>query len=154
MKTLIAIAALVATGSVASADGFVCVSHAQDLKVSVFNQTEPEAGTRNAAIMVLSDPRVSLGRKTIAKFSSESLLSNQASTYTADVDLRFANSSRKGELIAGTKLGNIDTLTLDVDFTYAAPVPAGAELDAVLTIERRSGAPIHVQMECERYLKN
>lgn len=154
MKTLIAIAALVATGSVASADGFVCQTAKGDLKVQVFNQTQPEAGTRNAAIMVLSDPRVSLGRKTIAKFHSESLLSNEASSYSADVDLRYVDSNRKGELIAGTKLGFIDTITLDVDFSYASPVAAGTVLDAVLTVAKRDGAVKHVSMECERYLKN
>ncbi len=154
MKTLIIALAALTTASIASADGFVCVSTAQDLKVHVFNHVTPQAGTRNGAVMVLSNPKVSLGRKTIAKFDSEGLLSNEASRYTADVDLRFTDSSRKGELIAGTKLGYIDSMVLDVDFTYAAPVISGTVIDGVLTIAKRNGESTLVNMECERYLKN
>ena len=153
MKTLI-VGLIAAVGSIASADGFICADEAQSLKVQVYNQTAPEAGTRNAAVMVLSNPQISLGRKTIAKFSSESLLTNKASKYTADVDLRFVESNRKGELIGGTKLGFIDTITLDVDFSYAAPVPAGTTVEALVTIAKRNGDVKEIQMECERYLKN
>jgi hypothetical protein len=154
MKTFILTLAFLATGSMALADGFVCQTAAGDLTVRVYNQVQPVAGTRNASIMVLSNPRVALGRKTIAKFSSESLLSNEAAHYAADVDLRYSGSNRKGELIAGTKLGYIDTIALDIDFSYAQPVAAGEVVDGILTIQKRDGSATEVQLECERYLKN
>jgi len=153
-KLIIALAAVLATGTLAHADGFVCATEAQDLKIQVYNQVQPEEGTRNAAIMVISNPRVQLGRKTIAKFHSESLLVNRAALYSADVDLRYVDSNRKGELIAGTKLGFIDTITLAVDFTYAQPVVEGSMADGVLTIVKRDGQVKELAVECERYLKN
>ncbi len=154
MKTLIIALAATLAGSVASADGFVCATEAQDLKVQVYNHVQPEHGTRNAAKMVLSNPQLALGRKTIAAFSSASLLDNHATVYTADVDLRFSESSRKGELIAGTKLGFIDTITLAVDFSYTRPMIEGATTEGILTIVKRNGDVKEVAVECERYLKN
>lgn len=153
MKNAIAlVAALIATP--AFADGFVCESQSKGLKVKVYNQTQPELGTRNAAIMVLSDMNVQAGRKTIATFkSTDSVLENDGALYTANVDLRFSESSRKGELIAGTKLGELDQVKLDVAFSYAEPVQEGEELYGKVTLIKRDSTKSSFAVLCTRYLK-
>lgn len=154
MKKIVLIAGLVLGMNNASASGFVCETLAQDLNVKVYNHTQASEGTRNGAIMILSDPTVSYGRKTIAKFKSSSLLTGSASEYTAYVDLRYVDSSRKGENIGGTKLGQLDEIILNVDFSYAETLAAGDEVSGVLTLVKRNGDEITHDMSCVRYLKN
>lgn len=147
------LAALLSTGA-AHADGFICKS-ADGLNVKVFNKTDAAEGTRNGAIMVLSDANISSGSKTIATFPADNtLLSQVGASYNAHVDLRYVESSRKGELIGGTKLGQLRDIALDVDFNYGQPVPAGKKLAAELTLMKRNGAEIAIEMTCKRYLKN
>src|SRR4051812_11764687 len=103
MKKLVMMMALV-LGSAAHADGFVCENLAENLKIRVFNKTNPEQGVRNAAIMIVSDPSVLAGNKTTATFEADnSVLTNDAAVYTAMVDLRRSGSDLKGRNLAGTK---------------------------------------------------
>lgn len=154
MKKLIAIAAML-MGSQAFADGFVCYTTETDLKVQIYNHVSPEDGTRNGAIMVLSNPNYQRGNRTIAKFTdTKSTLANSGATYVADVDLRVSESSRQGELISGTKLGQLDTIIMDVDFSYSKPVAHGDEMGGTLTLVKRDGTRIVRNLSCERYLKN
>jgi hypothetical protein len=154
MKALVlSIALATATASSALADGFVCKN--EDLAVKVYNNTEAKVGTRTAAVMVISDRNVAYGRKTIARFTDmNGRISQKGASYLADVDLRYSNSSRKGELIGGTKLGELHTIQLDVDFSYANPIPAGELVSGALTLNKRNGDTITLDLECERYLKN
>ena len=153
MKNLIAIATL-GLSTLTFADGFVCQTLEKDLSIKVYNQTHASAGTKNAAVMVISDNKVSFGRKTIAKFNAPKTLTNQGAAYVAKVDLRFTDSSRKGENIGGTKLGYIKTISLDVDFNYGAPLQKGETTPAVLRINKRNGDLIVLDADCSRYLKN
>jgi hypothetical protein len=161
MKKIFAIAMMMtvsAMAAVAQADGFECQtqdSAARALTVKVYDNTTAEAGTRNAAVLVLSDPAVAAGRKTIARFTDvNSTLANSGATYVANVDLRFNDSGRKGELIGGTKLGELDQIVLDVAFSFAAPVEAGDVVPAKLTLIKRNGDEIELDLDCARYLKN
>lgn len=137
----------------AKADGFVCQSDDGSLNLRAFNQTAPVAGTRNAAVLIVSDPTVSFGRKTIARFTAGHTLANAGSTYLANVDLRYNDSGRKGELIGGTKLGELKQIKLNVAFSYALPIPAGQDVDALITLTKRSGEKIALPASCTRYLK-
>ena len=155
MKTLIvAIVALMAT-TAAQADGFNCKTLDGSISVKIFNNTDPSAGTRNAAVMIISDELVSEGRKTIAKFSdTNETLGQSGASYVADVDHRYNDSGRKGELLLGTKIGYIKTIAVDVDFSYSNPVANGKKLAADLTIVKRNGETFVESMSCKRYLKN
>jgi hypothetical protein len=149
----IVFAALVST--TAQADGFVCEGNRDSLIVKVYNHTQPTEGTRNAAVMVVSDPSIQLGNKTIARFSDvNSTLSNKGAFYMADVDLRFNDSGRKGELIGGTKLGQLKHISLDVNFSYGEPINSGETAPAILSLIKRNGETIDLDMNCSRYLKN
>ena len=146
--------ALMAT-SAAYADGFTCQTTDGNLNIKIYNNTDPAAGTRNAAVMIVSDPLVSAGRKTIAKFSDlNSTLGQSGASYVADVDLRFNDSGRKGELILGTKLGFIKTIAVDLDFNYSQPIADGQSLAGEITIVKRNGESFVEDLICKRYLKN
>ncbi len=154
MKTLLALAMLVVT-SQAQADGFVCSAVNTPLEIKMFNHVSPEDGTRVGAIMVLSDPTVGYGRKTIARFTSANgVLDNKGAVYTANVDLRFTDSNRKGELIAGTKLGELANIEVSVNYLYGNSVPEGTELPGVAWLIKRDGNTIRLELDCVRYLKN
>lgn len=154
MKALVAIALAIFSVN-AQADGFLCETVRGDLKVKVFNNTDAEEGTRVASTLIISDTTVSAGRKTIARFTdANGTLESEGARYVADVDLRFNDSGRAGELISGTKLGELDRIIVGVDFSYAAPVEAGEELSGHLVLVKRNGDRIRRALVCSRYLKN
>ncbi|NUM88763.1 MAG: hypothetical protein HUU37_06135 [Bdellovibrionales bacterium] len=154
MKKLIAVMAIAMTSTAALADGFQCES-ADGLVAKVYNHASPEAGTRNAAVMVLSDSSVGAGRRTIARFTDvNGTLGNSGAVYLARVDHRFNDSGRKGELIAGTKIAFIRDIELRIDFTYGAPMANGDHAPGALTLVKRNGEVTGLEMDCYRYLKN
>ena len=154
VKSLILALAVSLSCSAAIADGFVCSDSERTLEVKVYNYNRPEFGTRNAAVMTLADPRVSEGRKTIAVFrGANGVLTNSASTYISYVDMRVEESSRGGELIAGTKLGYVYSIILAVDFSYNFPVKHGAKMAGELILVKQNGEKIYLSLECSRYLK-
>lgn len=155
MKAIIATLTLLATSQMAQASGYICEAEDGPLKVKIYNHTQPELGTRTAALMVLSDTDVGGGNKTIARFTDvEGNIASKSQTYTAKVDLRFNNSSRAGENILGTKLGQVKTVVVDVYHSYRSPVAHGDEVGAEITLIKRNGEKIVSDMVCTRYLKN
>lgn len=153
MKKLIIALALLSTS--AYADGFKCQTITEDLNIKVFNQVQPELGTRNPAVMVLSNPAVNVGRKAIAVLRAPKTLTTDAGMkYVGRVDLRFKESRRKGELILGTKLGYVKTIELDLDFSYGSPVALDDTVLGTITINKRNGDQIFEEVTCSRYLKN
>jgi hypothetical protein len=152
-KTLLTIAIAMAATS-AHAEGFVCETMDGVLKAQVYHQVQPTKGTKNPAIMILSDNTVQHGRKTIATFEAGQTLDGSAAQYLANVDLRFKNSDRKGEYLLGTRLGELSQVAIDVDFTYSKPVQDGDEVSGVITAVKRNGDTIEADVVCTRYLKN
>ena len=149
------ITAIVFSSSIAMADGFRCLTMDGDLKINVFNSTDLEVGTRTGAVMIVSDPTVQNGRKSIATFkNSDGLLQSEGTHYEAKVDLRYKNSNRKGENIAGTKLGALSEIHLFINHNYSRPINDGEVTTADLVLLKRSGDTILKQMVCSRYLKN
>lgn len=149
----LAVSMLVLGAAQANADGFVCQTADGSVNVKAYNQTIPTKGTRNAAVLVVSDPAINYGNKTIARFTAGHTVVNTGSSYLANVDLRYNDSSRKGELIGGTKLGQLKQIKLDVDFSYAAPIEEGTDLDATITLVKRDGNAVELPAICSRYLK-
>lgn len=155
MKTTFMILGLALASTSAKADGFVCESKRENLVVRVYNHTQPQAGTRNGAVMVLSDSSVNAGNKTIARFSEvNGTLENEGVIYTATVDHRFNDSGRKGELVAGTNIGALKTIVLDLAFNYFYPLAADEYVRGDMVLVKRNGDKIQVALDCERYLKN
>jgi hypothetical protein len=153
MKNLF-IAMIALASPPALADGFVCANQQEQLSVRVFNHNHPSMGTRNTAVMILSDLSVSEGNRLIARFTkANGLFSAAGSVFTSKVDHRYNDSGRKGERLAGTRIGNVARVSLDVDFSYARPLSDGAVVRGGFTIVRRNGPKIQIPMSCRRYLK-
>ncbi len=154
MKSTILALTVILVGTIAHADGFLCMSD-DGLNVKVFNHTSANEGTRSVAKLIVSDENVGYGNKTIATFSAaHSLVASYKQTYVANVDLRFKDSSRKGELIGGTKLGELAQIVLSVDFSYANPLSNDDTVNGTLTLIKRDGEELIEAMNCKRYLKN
>lgn len=132
------------------ADGFVCTSADGILKAKVYNHVSPEQGTRNSSVLILSGEQ-----GTIARFvADESLLENNGASYTAKVDLRYANIVSKGATVGSTVISNLRAIGLDIDFNYAQPVANGADVEGALLLQMRDGSSEMIPMDCQRYLKN
>jgi len=154
MKKLIILLSTILSANMAKADGFECETNAGDLNIKVYNHIMPSIGTRNGAVMVVSDPEVSFGRKTVAVFTSEEgTLYNSGSKYYANVDERF-NNIPKGEYLSGTRIDYLKSIILDVDFTYSTPVAFNSIVDGWVILTRENGSQIKEAVLCERYLKN
>lgn len=150
MKNLLAVVAMIVSQQ-AMADGFTCQTVEGDLNIRLYNQTQPNAGTRSAAVMILSDANVGFGNKTIAKLSAEAAtLSSDGTSYLGVVDLRRLSG---GENIAGTKLQYVKHINVEVDFSYSNPVAHGTVLRGWMTIEKRDGSEFTEKLVCKRYLK-
>lgn len=141
----------------AKADGFTCEGMNTGLIFKMYNHTRAEDGTRNAAIMVISDPSIAYGNKTIVSFlDAKSTLSNKGATYLGKVDLRVIESSRKGENIAGTKLGELKSIKAAVNFNYSSDTPSekGEGFSGKATYAKRNGEILEERLACTRYKKN
>lgn len=156
MKTKLAMLVVgVLSAQVSFADGFRCQAVDGSINAQVFNHTNPNQGTRVASVLILSDPTVQHGNRTIATFKNvQGTLTNYGTSYVANVDLRFTEISRKGEYLFGTRLGELKTIRLDVDFSYNEPLSKGEMVKGIITAWKRSGQRHSINMECERYLKN
>lgn len=145
--------------STAFADGFVCESQEESLKVQVYNHTEPTQGTRNPAVMVISDPSRAAGKRTLAVFRSDEgeLFADGSRFYAFSADSRLDQLSQWDAIshaIAGLEELEIMEVSLTTDFSYNRPVPNGAPVDGVLELVLKSGDLLWLEMDCKRYLKN
>lgn len=160
MKNSILAVMVLGMASVAQADGFICEAQDSGLSIKIFNKTQPTDGTRVAAVMVISDPAINTPNKTIVKFSSENenLEYQGYGKFEAQVDLRYNDSARKGENIAGTKLGQLKTIVLDLRFAYTTDSTILAaianEVPGRITYNKRNGEVRSEKVSCSRYLKN
>lgn len=154
MKQIVLLSLFVLTGWAVHADGFDCQSAADDLNLKVYNYVEKEKGTRTAAVMVLSDPEVQRGRRTIARFrnATQTLLSHGA-LYTALVDSGVDGTTRSGEYVLGTRLGYVDRFVVEVAFNYSQPIQDGTKVPGELTLIKNNGDEIYRDLICTRYLK-
>jgi hypothetical protein len=158
MKT-IALLSLLVLSSTARADGFFCKGGNTGLDFKVINHTSPAAGTRSPAVMVISSPYVISGRKTIAVFTSENrtLEYRGRGVYEGQVDLRFPETGRKGENIAGTKLGELKSIQLDIEFSYShndsSLANSVAEIPGKIFYLKRTGEILEETAVCKRYHK-
>ncbi len=128
MKALLVAAALIVTSSAQAA---ICTSDESSLKVRVTD-----------SVMVLSNPEISHGSKTIARFTAENGVldvreSDGETHYYANVDLRFADSARAGEYLMGTRLGEVDTITVYI-----------GENDPYVELTKRNGTKSREYMTC------
>jgi hypothetical protein len=117
-------------------------------------------GTRTPAVMILADPALQYPRQTIASFSDQNHTLSYLGhgQYFAKVDLRFLDSGRKGENVGGTKLGELKSIQLNVNFSYSHAATDLADavehIPAKIFYNKRTGEISEENAHCTRYLKN
>lgn len=151
MKSLIAMMMLV--GSAAYADGFVCYTKSNDLKIKMLNHTQPEDGTRTGSVMIVSDQTIQDGKKTTVAFRSEDETLTTSGTRWIGT-LPEDSELKGGRNIAGTKLAYVDSFIVTVAHFYDAPVANGTKLYGGLTVVKKDGEKLREELNCYRYLKN
>jgi hypothetical protein len=161
MKAIV-LAAATMIAAQAHADGFSCTSESGNLKVTVYNNVNPNTGTRTPARMIVSNPNEAAGSKTAAVFNADSgtltMGENESAAdtdkvYVGKVDLRFSQISAKDADLLGSRLADLASVSLAVDFKFGDNLAKGEEVDALITLEKRDGGIIKEQAQCERYLK-
>ncbi len=151
MKFLIA--TMMFMGTTASADGFVCYTKDNGLKIKMLNHVQPADGTRTGAVMIVSDQSIQEGKKTTVTFKSEDetlLTSGTRWIGTLPED----GVVKGGRNIAGTKLAYLNSFIVDVSHFYDLPVASGAKLYGGLTVVKIDGEKLREELNCYRYLKN
>jgi hypothetical protein len=136
------------------ADGFICEAPGENLKVQVYNRTHARQGTRNAAVMILSDSSKKYGERTLARFYADNdELSNRGATYVASVQSAKLATNQRRLNVAGLKLAQIQEIILRVDFAYNRPIKAGQRTTGTLEFYRINGDQLWLDVNCVRYLK-
>lgn len=146
--------------TVAHADGFVCDATHESLRIQVYNRTHPREGTRNVAIMVISDPSKARGERTLFRFEADNeTVVSQGARYIATVmtpDMILPNSENPffdAPRIQGIQFGQLQEIALEIDFSYRYPVPNGEPVAGVLELYQVNGDQLWVDLDCRRYLK-
>lgn len=139
------------------ADGFICEAINDNLEVRVFNHTKASVGTRNVSVMVVSDPTLNFGERTLLSLNSkQNSLVSRGAHYNASLNFNSNEVSKEvaDKPILGIKLSEIKNIALRVNFSYAYPVKKGTIVDAILTLIDRNDNSHQSAFNCERYLKN
>ena len=159
MKTGLLFLAVLTPLFTAHADGFLCVARHTGLIFEIQNHESPQAGTRTPKLMTLSDP-LQPERKTSALFSdrNHTLLYQGRGNYLGRVDLRTAPPELRTNFIAGTRLQDLHSILLDIEFSYnpdsvvlANTVP---EIPGKALYRRRTGEVLDEPVTCKRTLKH
>jgi len=122
-------------GTAAFADGFKCVGEDSDYNVKLFNKVMPEDGTRNPAVLVISDAHGTL----LVRRDSDISKTNRQNTVRYTVD-------------GSRKLG-ADTAILQVRFKQGREVIEEGDTRPGQLILITDGEKEVLELSCERYLK-
>ncbi|MBP7843478.1 MAG: hypothetical protein KA116_01565 [Proteobacteria bacterium] len=138
------------------ADGFICESPQGYLRIKIFHHTSFQTGgTRKVAVMVLSNPRVPMGKRTIGVFNeNKGTLIRDSSSYFANFDFRFKGLySKPQEFIKDISKKDIQSLEITPNFNINEPIAPSAKLKARFKLSLRSGQDYQGWIDCIRYLK-
>jgi hypothetical protein len=110
--------------------------------------------------MTVSDPLAAPDAqcRLIFRDSSRTLISPGPGKYRGRIDLRSVRSPLRGEYLAGTKIGELSGIFLDIPFSYrrdalqlASVVP---EIPGKIIYERRNGEMLDEPVTCTRIVKD
>ena len=137
MNRFIITLALVAS-SVSMATTYTCDSSEGDLRAKLSFSDDAETGA-----LILSNPKIGDGNKTIVAFEEAALNLDGQVQATGKVDFRESDR-RRGELIGGTKLGVLKSISLTVYENEEG------KLEGELKLSKRKGRPIYLDLSCQQ----
>jgi hypothetical protein len=122
-------------GSVVQAAGFDCIGNDTSTVIST-----REASKKHAAFMSIDDPKVKTASKqNIAEFYDGNGLNINKSGNVFDGDAGLAKELRKGENIAGTKLGELSLIRLTVLYKHGDATYSGEAFAGTIRYTKKSG---------------
>jgi hypothetical protein len=138
------------------ADGFRCETRHTHIRVRVVNHRDPRLGTRSPEFMTLSDPLQPEIAASASFFSANRTLHYQgAGRYLGQVDLRSTRPELRTIFIAGTRLRDLASILLDLEFSYDPDVVqlanAVPELPGRIYYHRRRGDTLEEPVSCTRF---
>jgi hypothetical protein len=142
----------------AHADGFDCQARNTGLLIHIVNSPNPAVGTRTPDTMVIRNPLLKPEQQEIVRFSHQNrtLTYLGRGNYLGEVDRRFIDSGRQGENIAGTKLGHLKSVLIDLEFSYAHSdielANSVKEVPGKIFYSKRTGEILEEPVMCRRFL--
>jgi hypothetical protein len=143
--------------SAAQAHGFVCTSLEQNTQIEI-HLTGTGALTRDsqdyrpalrAKLMIVKDITLNPKRQLVAKFSSkDGLLRTKESSFIGRIDPKHPDTSNAGKRIGGTRLGLLETITVEIDYSFQEKVSQGVRLAGQVTYSKTNGDELAEDFEC------
>lgn len=141
--------AMLASPAFAGTTTFSCTSVDQDTQIDVTFETHEETEASSVHRMVLLDPNVRQERQHIATFyAADGVLKAAGSTIVATVDLTKPESSRAGERVGGTRLGALDSIVLEIDFSYTENLNHERKFSGLVTYRKKNGDELMQDFDC------
>jgi|GEM_PF-3627234 len=156
MRNLLILTALLCPSLPARADGFICEARYTEIRIRVANHQDPRLGTRSPESMTLSDPLQPDLPATASFTSANRTLSYQGSgRYLGRVDLRCTRPELRSIFIAGTRLQDLASIVLDIEFSYDPDVVQLANavpgIPGRIVYQRRDGETLDEPVICKRF---
>ncbi len=140
---------MLAFSSQAQADGFDCSSPAANLRIDVENYRNADEGTRNVESMTLEN--LNNPKSAVMFDTKQGSLRNRSAYYFAKVDLRYSQIRTSKLEIFKKNLADFESIYLNVEFSYAEPLPAGTKVKGVFSaIDRETRKLEKLTLSCER----
>lgn len=151
MKNLFLIASFLVSltfGSSSWADGFICYSPQEPLKVAIYDQVNPRRSTPEAGALIVSNPKLEKGLQTIAEFFAWTQdLVNDGFYYVGSVQHPDPNKT-----LGSTPLVEITEIHVQIFSSFHEPLTHGDSVQGVLQTYSEDQLINEFLLECQRHL--
>jgi hypothetical protein len=152
----LALAAVVASSimaSVASAQGFICTSLDETTQIDIYlvggGSLHEFRPAPRGKMMVVKDITLNPKRQVVATFSTkEGLLRTKDTSFIGKVDPKHPDTNSSGKRVGGTRLGQLKTITVEIDYSFQEKVSDGVRLAAQVTYNKLNGEDLAEDFEC------
>jgi hypothetical protein len=153
--------------STALAHGFVCTSLEQITQIEIHltgtGSLTPDVQPQDAQaqdfqdyrpsprgkLMIVKDITLAPKRQLVATFSAkEGLLRTKDTSFIGRVDPKHPDTNNAGKRIGGTRLGQLETITVEIDYSFQEKVPQGVRLAGQVTYSKTNGDDLAEDFEC------
>ncbi len=144
-------AAVLVGSQAAKADGFVCADESNTYGLKIYDNVTASFGTRNPAVMVISNGSQESGAKTLATFTpAQGGLQLSGGVYVVNLNFPPAYTQTFG----GVKMSDIKELNVLINHNFNQVLAPGQKVPGSVSIVEKSGKFAVLKLVCKRYLKN
>lgn len=128
-----------------------CESVDGDVQFQILMEVRNKNESPQALGMTVTDLNVSADRSEIATFMyNDGVLNNTNGVVVGYVDLANPRTSRKGERIAGTRLGHLRSIMVDLDIDFTTRPTVGEKYSAQAVYLKKIGEELVQDLDCSR----